>query len=141
MRSIPGFILSLFGGLSFISGIWLLLNGLSQDSDIFNAFVVYYASGLILTGAVLLGFSRIISLLEDIEKNTRSPLQSEARETMPAAPSNGDQSAGVVISRGAYRGLNYTTHNDGSAVGRIGDKLFTWRSETDLKAWRDANPI
>lgn len=66
------FLLNLFGGGSILIGLLIILSGLATASGLGAGIGLYVGSGLLLFGAPLLGFARVIEVLEEISANTRN---------------------------------------------------------------------
>lgn len=64
--------LQIFGFLTILPGILLIVAGLQQRDGTVALVGIALGSGFFLAGAPLLGFARVIGLLEKIERNTRS---------------------------------------------------------------------
>lgn len=64
--------LQIFGFLTVLPGILLILAGLQEKDGFTFVLSVGLGAGFFLAGAPLLGFARVISLLEKIERNTRA---------------------------------------------------------------------
>lgn len=69
-------ILRVFGFLSVLQGIILIVAGLQERDGIAVGLFVCFGSAFLLAGAPLLGFARVIGLLEKIERNTQKETQS-----------------------------------------------------------------
>lgn len=65
------FLLNVFGGGSILVGVLIIAIGLSTASAAGTGVGLYVGSGLLLFGAPLLGFARVIEVLEEISANTR----------------------------------------------------------------------
>jgi hypothetical protein len=130
------FLLRLFGGGSILLGILSIVGGILTENGIALSIAVYAGSGFLLFGAPLLGFARVISLLEDISANTigmRRPLN-------PEDPRHGNHSVASVTRQGEYLGFPYTVHGDDAVVSKVRGDPMTWRNETEFKRWADQQP-
>ena len=63
--------LRIFGVLTVLPGILLIVVGFSSKEPIVLLTSIALGSAFFLAGAPLLGFARVITLLERIERNTR----------------------------------------------------------------------
>lgn len=63
--------LQIFGFLTVLPGILLIAAGLQEKDGVTAVMSIAFGSGFFLAGAPLLGFARVIGLLEKIERNTR----------------------------------------------------------------------
>ena len=63
--------LQIFGMLTVVPGICIILAGLASNDAAIVPLSLALGSGFFLAAAPLLGFARVISLLERIELNTR----------------------------------------------------------------------
>jgi len=63
-------LLSFFGSLSILAGFLIILGGLLTENGIALSISLYAGGGFLLAGAPLLGFARVIVLLEGIQRNT-----------------------------------------------------------------------
>lgn len=156
-------ILKFFGGASILVG--LLIIGLGFDRrDGGSAFVALLAgSGFLVAGAPLLGFARVIELLEQIAANTGSPLAPKARTTQGASglsafaperptdappepapasepPQRGRHTVAEIARQDTYRGRPFDVHADGAVISAFAGQPATWRSEAAFKAWADQQP-
>ena len=65
-------ILAFFGGFSILLGIVIILVGVRTENGTALTISLGAGSAFLIAGAPLLGFARVIKLLEQIETNTRS---------------------------------------------------------------------
>ena len=82
-------ILRLFGALSLIAGALVLLIGAAIGPTTFLAISFPIGAGALVSGSLLLGFAHGLTLLERIERNTRSvgtglPVSPEEARVDPA---------------------------------------------------------
>ena len=154
-------ILKFFGGASILVG--LLIIGLGFDRrDGGSAFVALLAgSGFLVAGAPLLGFARVIELLEQIAANTGSiptprsrmpqgagglsafaPVPSAVAPPAPASepPRPGRHTVAEIARQDIYRGRPFDVHADGAVISAFAGQPATWRSEVDFKEWADQQP-
>jgi len=75
-------ILGFFGGLSILTGIIIIVNAVVTGPAEMAAVAFYAGCALLLAGAPLLGFARVIVLLERIERNTAPTLAKPAPQTL-----------------------------------------------------------
>lgn len=73
-------LLSFFGGLSILAGFLTILGGIMTENGFALSISLYAGGGFLLAGAPLLGFARVIELLERIVANTAPALPPPLRK-------------------------------------------------------------
>lgn len=64
-------LLAFFGGVSILTGFAIIYVTLNEKADAVTVIGFYIGGGFLAAGAPLLGFARVITLLERIERNTQ----------------------------------------------------------------------
>ncbi|MGU3417651.1 hypothetical protein [Methylobacterium sp. D54C] len=130
-------LLKFFGLAALLTGVIAIAVGVANAKDAASLWLSFYAgSGALLFGASLLGFAKIIDLLERIAANTEglAPIRS------PSDPLPGNLSKAGVTKQETYKGYAFTVHEDGKVVSRINGAPYTWRNEPEFKAFAEARP-
>ena len=129
-------ILLFFGISDLIGGAFIVFLGFGRKTEAEVLSSLYVGLAVFVAGALLIGFARIITLLEQIAENTAPAIIPLA----PDAPRSGNHSTAGVVHKDTYVGRSYTVHGDGMVVARIDGMPATWRNEAEFKSWSDKNP-
>lgn len=139
------------GLLNVVVGIFVILASFGERTNAGFQSLLSIGMGMALAGLLLLGFARVILLLEQIVANTSraaavtsgaEPAEASRPAVSIAASSGGEPMAGnhtvaSAIRDDIYAGRRFSVHRDGKVLSRLGEGQGTWLSEAEFKAWSD----
>lgn len=130
-------LLVFFGVLNAIIGVLVVFFsfGAGRPADVFYG--ISLGSGAFIAGILLVGFGKIIQLLEELVKFASPPPIFVA----PDGPRVGNHTMAVEVRRETYAGRRYGVHGDGTVLSVLGNGNATWRTEQEFRAWADRNPV